>query len=58
MGCEEFSKEFNIEFSCCISCHYDSDNSFSDLIEITDDHGNIVAIICCAANISYLAIKK
>lgn len=38
--------------SCCLSCHEDDDEGYSDLIEI-DFPRERVARVCCAVSVAY-----
>jgi len=44
-GCDSFAKKFDLEPDCCISCHEDSNEGYSDLIDFPAPGGYY--LICC-----------
>lgn len=49
-GCKEFSDYYNLEFSCCNSCHHEFDELDVEPLEHKVESGYFY--VCCAALIA------
>ena len=45
--CSQIRELFGLAEVCCDSCHEDHDQGYSDLMELEDREGKVIAYVCC-----------